>query len=226
MNLHPFASAGIYFIVLLCSLALHEFAHAWVAHLRGDPLPGRQGRVTLNPFAHLDPVGSFLIPGVMIFFPLVLGAAFPVAILGWGRPVQVSLPNPKTRRMDDILITLAGPGMNLLIALVASVVMGVWEGLGVSPELYAFRFLLPVTIINVALATFNLIPIPPLDGSRVLRYLVRMSEEAYATLAANGWIILLVLINLPSFSEFMQRLLIFMIGPFLWVVEGVASLFR
>lgn len=221
MNLHPLASAGICFIVLLCSLALHEFAHAWVAHLRGDPLPRQQGRVTLNPFAHLDPVGSFLIPGVLLFFPLLTGASLPFAILGWGRPVQVSLPNLKTRSVDDVLITLAGPGMNLFIALVAAVAVGVFQ----EPKFTGPHFLFSmIVVINVSLAVFNLIPVPPLDGSRVLRYLVRMSEETYAVLAANGWIILLVCINLPFFDGFVGGVINWVLTPFSWVVDRVALL--
>lgn len=84
-------------ILLIISIGLHEFGHAWMADLRGDPLPRLQGRVTLNPFAHADPIGTIAIPAVMIFLSPGFG------LIGWGKPVQISLPNPKTRRMDDIL---------------------------------------------------------------------------------------------------------------------------
>ena len=90
-------------ILLIISIGLHEFGHAWAADLRGDPLPRLQGRVTLNPFAHTDPIGTILIPAVMIFLSPGFG------IIGWGKPVQISLPNPKTRRMDDIIITSLAP---------------------------------------------------------------------------------------------------------------------
>jgi Zn-dependent protease len=99
-------------ILLIISIGLHEFGHAWAADLRGDPLPRIQGRVTLNPFAHVDPIGTILIPAVMIFLSPGFG------IIGWGKPVQISLPNPKTRRVDDIIITLAGPAMNIVLCFV------------------------------------------------------------------------------------------------------------
>lgn len=222
MDLNQLSQAGIFFVVLLCSLALHEFAHAWVADKRGDPLPRAQGRVTLDPLAHLDPIGSFLIPGLMIFLPVLVQSGMPVALIGWGKPVQVSLPNRETRRADDILITLAGPGMNLLIALVASVVTGVLLGTG--NGMLAGKLFLPIIQLNLVLIVFNLIPVPPLDGSRVMRHLVGMGEETYARFAAHGWWILLVLINVPQFGALLGTALGFASVPFAMIIESVASL--
>lgn len=122
MNPEIFASlrwAGLQFIALVLCVALHEFGHAWAADKRGDPLPRAEGRVTLNPLAHIDPFGTLVIPALMVFLP-ALGGEMPFALIGWGKPVRISLPNPKTRRADEILITLAGPGMNLLLALLSS----------------------------------------------------------------------------------------------------------
>ncbi|MDR3229113.1 MAG: site-2 protease family protein [Puniceicoccales bacterium] len=222
MDTASFAQAGIFFVILLCSLALHEFGHAWVADKRGDPLPRAQKRVTLDPFSHLDPIGSFLIPGVMIFLPLLIGQT-PFALIGWGRPVQISLPNPETRRTDDILITLAGPGVNVAIALAASLAAGVAEGIGHSDVV--IRLLLPIMVVNVALAAFNLIPIPPLDGSRLLRHVVNMSERTYAWLASNGWWVLLILINVSVTRGLFQDLLHAAVTPFLMLGNFVAGLF-
>ncbi len=222
MDLNKLSEAGILFLILLSSLALHEFAHAWVADKRGDPLPRAQGRVTLDPFAHLDPIGSLLIPGVMIFLPVLTSGMFPVALIGWGKPVQISLPNPATRRTDDILITLAGPAMNLLIASVASVVAGVLFGL----EHYepANRFFVPVISLNVMLIVFNLIPVPPLDGSRVMRHVVGMGEEAYMRFASFGWIILLVLVNMPWFCAVLDKVLKQACIPFFETIYFIARL--
>jgi Zn-dependent protease len=219
------SAAGIAFVVLLCSLALHEFAHAWTADKRLDPLPRAQGRVTLDPFAHLDPIGSFLIPGVMIFLPLFLGGGSPIALIGWGKPVQISLPNPDTRRKDEILITLAGPGMNLLIAFVLSVVAGLLIRVGDTEFVQrAFDlFFRPAIVLNLCLVVFNLIPIPPLDGSHILRYLVGMGEETYFRLSRNGWWILLLLINLPFFQKFLGWAIQGAVTPFSYLVLFIAG---
>lgn len=215
MDLEKFSQSGIFFIVLLFSLALHEFAHAWVADKRGDSLPRQQGRVTLDPFAHLDLVGSFLIPGLMIFWGPGL------ALIGWAKPVQVSLPNPKTRRMDDILITLAGPGMNLLIAFVLALALGFTE---IFFPMVAQRFLIPALLVNLSLVVFNLLPIPPLDGSRVMRHIVGMSEETYMRLAGFGWIILLVAINIPPFRSFITSVVLELYQPLAQLAGWVGRL--
>ncbi len=191
-------------ILLVVSIGLHEFGHAWVADLRGDPLPRLQGRVTLNRLAHADPIGTLLIPGIMIFFSPGFG------LIGWGKPVQISLPNPATRRMDDILITLAGPAMNLLLCLFLAVI---GFALGVSPADPTThnlgRFLVLGMLMNIGLLCFNLIPIPPLDGSRVFYRLGVYSLEFFTTLGRYSFIILIVLINLPGF------------GAVMWEVENL-----
>ena len=198
-------------ILLVVSIGIHEFGHAWVADLRGDPLPRLQGRVTLNPLAHADPIGTLLIPGIMIFFSPGFG------LIGWGKPVQISLPNPATRRMDDILITLAGPAMNLVLCLVF-VLVGL--ALGVSFDGNLGRFLVSGMLMNIGLFCFNLIPIPPLDGSRIFYRLGLYSLELFTTLSQYGFIILIILINLPGFSGVLGFLQLLILSPFLWVWPG------
>ena len=198
-------------ILLVVSIGIHEFGHAWVADLRGDPLPRLQGRVTLNPLAHADPIGTLLIPGIMIFFSPGFG------LIGWGKPVQISLPNPATRRMDDILITLAGPAMNLVLCLVF-VLVGL--ALGVSFDGNLGRFLASGMLMNIGLFCFNLIPIPPLDGSRIFYRLGLYSLEFFTTLSQYGFIILIILINLPGFSGVLGFLQLLILSPFLWVWPG------
>ena len=178
-------------ILLVVSIGLHEFGHAWVADLRGDPLPRFQGRVTLNPLAHADPIGTLLIPGIMIFF-------FPGFFrIGWGKPVQISLPNPATRRLDDILITLAGPAMNLVLCLVL-VLVGYIAGVSTTDaSTYNLgRFLAYGILMNMGLLCFNLIPIPPLDGSRVLYRLGVYSFESFTLLSRYSLINMLILLCL------------------------------
>jgi Zn-dependent protease len=184
-------------ILLIISIGLHEFGHAWMADLRGDPLPRMQGRVTLNPFAHTDPIGTIAIPAVMIFLSPGFG------LIGWGKPVQISLPNPKTRRMDDIYITLAGPAMNLVLCLVFAVIGGLGNFDPKTQEV-VIRFLVGGIYLNAGLVVFNLIPIPPLDGSRLALRLGLYSEELFLTLARWGFIILIILVNLSPFLRLMR----------------------
>lgn len=215
--------AAIQFIVLVLCVSLHEFGHAWAADKRGDPLPRAQGRVSLNPMAHADIFGTLFLPAVMIFLPVFFGG-MPFALIGWGKPVQISLNNPKTRRADEILITLAGPGMNFVLALIGAVALGLIFGLAPESSLDGgfagawCSFFLMFVLMNSGLAIFNLIPLPPLDGSRVLRYVVNMSDATFNKIARNAWWILLLAVNLPPGNP--VALMIF--TP---IVRFVASLF-
>ena len=195
-------------ILLIISIGLHEFGHAWMADMRGDPLPRMQGRVTLNPFAHTDPIGTILLPGIMIFLSPGFG------LIGWGKPVQISLPNPKTRRMDDIYITLAGPAMNLVLCFVFAVIGGLGNFDPKTQEV-VIRFLIGGIYLNAGLVVFNLIPIPPLDGSRLALRLGLYSEELFLNLARWGFIILIILVNLPPFLRVMHTAILLLASPWL-----------
>jgi Zn-dependent protease len=207
---------SIFYLILALSIALHEYGHAKAADLIGDPLPRLQGRVTLDPLAHLDPIGTGLIPLSMIFLPIFMGARMPFALIGWGRPVQISLPNPRTRVRDEIVITVAGPLMNVLIALVAAIVS---RTLAASHNMgeHTADFLVKTILLNCGLIAFNVIPLPPLDGSRILRHIVRMSENTFNHLAMNSWWILLILINLNQFQVLLHQLIVVVATPFLMV---------
>ena len=199
-------------ILLIISIGLHEFGHAWMADLRGDPLPRMQGRVTLNPFAHADPIGTIALPAVMIFLSPGFG------LIGWGKPVQISLPNPKTRRMDDIYITLAGPAMNLVLCLVFAVIGGLGNFDPKTQEV-VIRFFVGGIYLNAGLVVFNLIPIPPLDGSRLALRLGFYTEEFFLTLARWGFIVLILLVNLPPFLRVMHAGVILLASPWLGLWE-------
>jgi Zn-dependent protease len=195
-------------ILLIISIGLHEFGHAWMADLRGDPLPRMQGRVTLNPFAHTDPIGTIALPAIMIFLSPGFG------LIGWGKPVQISLPNPKTRRMDDIFITLAGPAMNLVLCFVLAIIGGLGNFDPKTQEV-VIRFLVGGIYLNAGLVVFNLIPIPPLDGSRLALRLGLYSEELFLNLARWGFIILIILVNLPPFLRVMHAAILLLASPWL-----------
>lgn len=147
-------------IVIVCSITLHEFGHAISAYKLGDDTPRRDGRITLWPDKHFDPLGF-----LMIVLTMLTGFG-----LGWGRPVMVDPRNFRHPRRDMIIVALCGPLMNLLLAVIAGLILRVaLHGEGTAwltgvPEQFVWSFL----IINLSLMFFNLIPIPPLDGSKIL----------------------------------------------------------
>ncbi len=177
----------ILYLILVGSLSVHEWAHAYVADKLGDNTPRSQGRITFNPMAHIDPIGTVLIPLFMIF----MSPGF--AIFGWGKPVMVNPRNFAKWKRDDILVSMAGPASNLVICFVVAIVGGIL--MRFQPELGGL--IIQILMINAILIIFNLLPIPPLDGSHVMKHIVGMSEETYARLAMWGILILLVVINFP-----------------------------
>ena len=191
----------ILFLVLLASLSVHEWAHAITADKLGDPLPRAEGRVTLDPRSHIDLIGTILLPLIMIF------ASPGFAIFGWGKPVRISLPNPKTRKRDDVLITIAGPLSNLLIALIATLFFFIWVATGLPISDNGIQLYQTIVLLNCVLIVFNLMPIPPLDGSHILKNAINMKDETYFNLSKYGFIILLVLINIPPFQILMSTLI-------------------
>jgi Zn-dependent protease len=176
------------FVLLIFSLSVHECAHAWTASFLGDQTARLQGRVTLNPVYHVDPIGTLLFPGLVIFGPFIGLSFFSGMLVGWAKPTPVITRNFRKIVRDDNLTTLAGPASNLLIALIALIVLTVisiavpgghalvlvtfTQGIvpGELDALPAFVLLAILAIeINLSLFFFNLLPIPPLDGSRLIR---------------------------------------------------------
>lgn len=181
----------ILYLILLGSLSVHEWAHAWTADKLGDPTARSLGRVTLNPMAHIDPVGTVLLPLIMILMPV------PFAIFGWGKPVPVDRRNLSKPVRDDVAIAMAGPLSNLVILIGTAVVVGIYLRFsGADAIAMPIQF---IFIINLVLMIFNLMPIPPLDGSHVFRHAIGMSDLSYMKLAQWGFVILIVLINFPPF---------------------------
>jgi Zn-dependent protease len=170
---HYVREGALYIIALVLSICVHEAGHAIVADRLGDPLPREQGRVTLNPLAHVDPVGTLLFP-IIAFVMAISNPEAGARMLGWGRPVQVSLSARSiTRKISlptaNILISVAGIAMNLLFALVLSVVFFVLVRVKSATSFaLAFGPVDRIIQMNIGLAFFNLIPCPPLDGSHIL----------------------------------------------------------
>jgi Zn-dependent protease len=150
------------FILLVCSLSFHEAAHAWMADRLGDPTARQLGRLTLNPLAHVDWIGTVL-------FPLI-AMSTGAPLIGWAKPVPVDFRNLASPRRDFALVAAAGPVSNLLLAAILAAVRAVLVSThpvpGGSAD-FATEFLLTGIVLNVLLAVFNMIPVPPLDGGNV-----------------------------------------------------------
>ncbi|TCK71889.1 site-2 protease family protein [Acidipila rosea] len=177
------------YVILVFSLSLHEAAHGWMASRLGDPTARMLGRVTLNPMKHIDPLGTVLIPLAMLFL-----GSYGRFLIGWAKPTPVTTRNFKNITRDDILTTLAGPVSNVVAAIAALIGLVLMAKLspagalavrdvamgGIDPQLMASNptvfplailFYLSV-VLNLFLAAFNLLPLPPLDGSHILRHML------------------------------------------------------
>lgn len=153
-------AVSVWALPVIVAITFHEAAHGFVARMRGDDTAYRLGRVTFNPIAHVDPVGTFLIPGAL----LLLGAPF---LFGYAKPVPVQFSRLTNPRWDMILVALAGPGVNILLAFVSALLFHlVVFAPDVASEWLAANLRNSI-VINLVLAVFNMLPIPPLDGGRV-----------------------------------------------------------
>jgi Zn-dependent protease len=150
-------------VILIFSIVVHEVAHGYAAYVLGDPTAKYQGRLTLNPLSHIDPVGSVLVPGLLV----ITGAGF---LFGWAKPVPYNPFNLRNQRWGEAIVASAGGLTNLFIAIVFAFVVRLAAG-GVLPETF-IPLATTIVFVNLFLGLFNLIPLPPLDGWTVLRSLV------------------------------------------------------
>jgi Zn-dependent protease len=193
----------IYMVVWILSVSAHEAAHAWTSYKFGDDTAYNLGRVTLNPIPHIDPIGTLLLP--IIGFLISYSSAFNFPLIAWGKPTPVNPLKWRNKDTANVCVSLAGIVINLLIAVLASVVIKVMisqqiitaENYQVGMISIFFNFLYTLVLMNVGLAIFNLLPFPPLDGSKVLQtFLPRSFEPVFALLETYGFLILLVLVQL------------------------------
>ena len=193
MSINDIAQALTYFLAMLLALSFHEAAHALVAFIRGDRTAQSMGRLSLNPAAHADMVGTIILP--------LAGFLMHLPIIGWAKPVPVDERNFKNPVIDGCMVGLAGPASNLILALFSVIFLRVYNlyGQDILPEGSFFypgiKLLIAFTYVNAILAFFNMIPLPPLDGASLLRVLLPHDlYEKYETLIAPyGFIILLIL---------------------------------
>lgn len=170
--------------VVIFSIVLHEVAHGYAAHALGDPTARLQGRLTLNPISHLDFFGSVLVPAITWF-----SGGF---IFGWAKPVPYNPYNLKAGKYGEALVAVAGPATNILLALIFGLTLRFFGG--VLPEGFVFVVLI-ITIANIALAVFNLIPVPPLDGSKILASVLPFSQaQLYLSFERYGFVLVFLLI--------------------------------
>lgn len=198
-----FVIAVFEFVLLIFSLSVHECAHAWMASRLGDQTARLQGRVTLNPMYHIDPFGTLLFPALMIFGPLFGGGMLGGFLFGWAKPTPVITRNFRRIVRDDTLTTLAGPVSNLLLAFVGFLGLAVLIvtqgrqpiGMQMNGNTQAFGLLCELAInVNLALFFFNLLPLPPLDGSRILRHFLPYNWlNTYDRMGILSFVLMIVL---------------------------------
>ena len=175
--------------ILIFSVVIHEVSHGVVANALGDPTAKNAGRLTLNPIPHLDPIGSILLPGFLILMSQIVGGGI---IFGWAKPVPVNPMNLRGK-YGSALVSLAGPGSNLTIALIFGLALRFLPLAELNPALIlVFSY---IVFLNILLAVFNLLPVPPLDGSHILfTFLPRSFDALRIFLSRFGIFVLLFII--------------------------------
>ena len=185
-------------IIFLPAIILNECAHGWVADKLGDPTAKLAGRLTLNPIKHIDPVGTFLLPMVLLL------AQSPV-LFGWAKPVPVNFSNLRNPKRDMMWVGLAGPAINVIIAVFLSILLH----LNLPPA--GYEFITAGIIVNLVLATFNMIPVPPLDGSRlVMSLLPRRWAVYYSRLENFGILIVFILLYLKLLDKIVWPVVVYL----------------
>lgn len=204
---------AIGFLPFLFALSIHEFAHGWVAKLRGDRTAEQLGRLTINPLAHADPVGTFALPMASILF------GSPI-FFGWARPVPVDPRYLKNPRVDMFWIALAGPLSNVILAIGSSILMALLlKTVGaVGITLSILKFLSAFILTNLFLAIFNMIPLHPLDGGKVLARFLPADWNDW--LEKNE-----LMLSMALFVMIMSGALIFLRTPVMWAYNILTSWF-
>ena len=205
MNISQLAPSIVFYVILIFVITIHEWAHAWTAHKCGDDTARLMGRMTWNPLPHMSLIGTVIIPLVMILGP-VFRLGLPVAIIGWGKPVPVNPRNYRNYVRDDVLVSIAGPISNIVITIVALLIIQTLSLTNTELGNIAIQHILyPMAYLSFILAFFNMMPIPPLDGSHILRPLLgTKGREIFDKLSMYSMIILIIFINTPLFDGLIQ----------------------
>lgn len=201
-------------VALLAGLVLHEYLHAATASLFGDPTAREAGRLTLNPLRHIDPFGTVILPGLLLV--LAATGTGSGAVFGYAKPVPVQISRLRRPRLHSLLVSLAGPFANLFLGLLGALVIRLAAG---SSGPRVLQFLLVWVLVNLLVAAFNVLPVPPLDGSEIVAAALpgRLRSAWYGFVRQFGFVILLAILIL------FPRILDAMIGPLLGFLIRLAG---
>jgi Zn-dependent protease len=203
-------------VVLLLAISAHEAAHAWMSYKFGDDTARLLGRITLNPVAHIDPIGTLLIPIVGFLFGTMGGTVARIPLIGWGKPTPVNPLRWRRKDLANVMVSAAGIMANLFIAICAFIIFKVllmtgWllaiPGAVREPVVLFLEMLLTI---NISLAVFNLLPFPPLDGSKILEtFLPESAQPLLRLMEQYGFLILMMLIYVGFFSAIISPIMNF-----------------
>ncbi|GIU81767.1 MAG: putative zinc metalloprotease YwhC [Pyrinomonadaceae bacterium] len=202
----------IYIVVLLLAVSVHEAGHAWMSYKFGDDTAYMLGRVTLNPVKHTDPIGTLLIPIMAFIFSAVGGLLGAIPLIGWGKPTPVNPRKWHRYRLANFMVSIAGVLANLILLIVAFAIakIMIWQGVDIqtffSAEANPFVILISyMMMMNLSLFVFNLLPFPPLDGSKILSTFLPESFQPFLDLLEQyGFIILLLFVYFGFFSAIIR----------------------
>ncbi|HKO42136.1 MAG TPA: site-2 protease family protein [Pyrinomonadaceae bacterium] len=206
----------IYMIVLLFAISAHEAAHAWMSNRFGDDTARLLGRITLNPTAHIDPIGTLLIPIVGFVLGNIGGPVARIPLIGWGKPTPVNPLRWRNKDLANVMVSAAGIMANLIIAICAFIILKVmlmtnaFASIPQSMREPVFLLLSFFLTMNVSLAIFNLLPFPPLDGSKILEtFLPASARPMLEMMEQFGFVILMILIYIGFFDAIMRPVMYF-----------------
>ena len=188
----------IFYLELVVLLTFHEYAHAWMVTKCGDNTARLQGRLSLNPIVHIELIGTLLVPLIMIFASPTVGRF----LIGWAKPVPFNPDNLNHRWRDEMLIAMAGPVMNVILAVV---LVGFARVAVVFDSAATLELFMQMAQLSLLLCFFNLIPIPPLDGSHVLRNVTGMTYETYFNLSRFGFIAIVLLLQVSQVRNLLNN---------------------